>query len=709
MALSGKASSDPRPDILVILADDMGFSDIGAYGGEIHTPTLDSLAGGGVRFMQFHNAARCCPTRASLLTGQYAHQVGLARNGASLNRNGATLAELLGDAGYQTRMVGKWHLSEDITHPDQLGWLSHRATYPTFSDTLSYPFKRGFQEHWGTIWGVVDHFDPFSLVHNTTPVPSVPAGYYQADGLNDKAVEYLDQVGRSDRPFFMYLAHNAPHWPLQARPEDIQKYQDAFQDGWDSLRTRRYRRQIGMGLFAQSQYPLPPFEDDNPWRNVADKPWNAHNMAVHAAMIDRMDQGLARVIAKLKELGRYDNTLIFFMSDNGASPEVPTGPGYDRPNALRDGTPITYGGKPQTGVESVWGGIGPMWANASNTPFRFWKKESYEGGTATPFIVHWPKGLKLPAGSINQQLGHVIDIVPTCLAAAGVEYPAAYHGNLLKPLDGKSLLPVLQGGPALPERDLYWEHEGGRAIRQGPWKLVSLAGQPWELYNLSTDRTESDNVAAANAGRVADMGSKWDAWLAKVNTATPATVKVVAPNGGENWAAGSTQTIRWLTTNALAIQHVKIEFNAGAGWQTVAAAAPHTGEFPWTVPGPAAAKVRMRISSVETPQQDSGDGDFAITASTGLAGNQGNRDMTGWTARFGGVLLSFPEWRGPGPDAIRVADISGRALRLLAVDQDGAPAWDGKGGSGERPAPGVYWLTPMRKGQAGRSGRLALP
>ncbi len=691
------AGRDARPDILVIVADDMGFSDIGCYGGEVHTPTLDSLAAGGARFTQFHNTARCCPTRAALLTGLYPHQAGLAVNGRSLNKNGATLAELLAANGYQTSMVGKWHLSEDVEHPDQLAWLSHRATYPTFADTFTYPSKRGFMEHYGTIWGVVDHFDPFSLVHNTTPIASVPTGYYQADGLNDKAVEYLDRMGKDDRPIFMYLAHNAPHWPLHARPEDIARYENTFTDGWDSVRVRRYRRQLAMGLFSKEQYPLPPFENNNPWSGFADKAWAAHNMAVHAAMIDRMDQGLAKVIAKLKELGRYDNTLIFFLSDNGASPEQPGGPGYDRPNMLRDGTPITYGGKPQTGVESVWGGIGPMWANASNTPFRFWKKESFEGGTATPFIAHWPKGLKLAAGSMNTQLGHVIDIVPTCLAAAGAAYPAVSLGNVLKPLEGQSLLGILQGGPALPERTLYWEHEGGKAVRVGPWKLVALGGQPWELYNLAVDRTESNNLAASEAARVAEMKAKYDTWYARVMETAPVTLRVTSPNGGESWQAGSPQIIRWSTTNAMPIHTVKIEYDDGSGWKTIAASAPHVGEYAWTAPTQITAKARIRVKSIETAHSDSSDAVFAIIPSTGTL-----RPMVGtegFTQRIGGRAIVFPQWRGTAPDRIAFTDMAGRKTIVIGLGEAGI-------GSEALP-PGVYAATPYQGGRAGASRRIA--
>jgi arylsulfatase len=684
------AGRDARPDILVIVADDLGYSDIGAYGGEIRTPTLDTLAKGGVRFTQMHNNARCCPTRASLLTGLYAHQAGLARNGDPLNRNGATLAEHLGANGYQTCMVGKWHLSEDVQHPDQLDWLSHRASYPTFADTNTYPSKRGFATHYGTVWGVIDHFDPFSLVENTQPVHNVPSGYYHTDALNDRAVQDLDRMGKSDKPIFMYLAHNAPHWPLHALPEDIARYANTYADGWDSLRVRRYRRQVEMGLITKEQYPLPGFENFNPWAAAADKPWHARNMAVHAAMIDRMDQGLARVIAKLKALGRFDNTIIMFLSDNGASPEVTGGPGYDRPNALRDGTPVTYGGRPQNGGESVWGGIGPMWANAANTPFRFWKKESYEGGIATPFIVHWPKGLKLPAGSVQQQLGHVIDIAPTAMDAAGAVPAATYNGNTLKPMEGKSLLGFLQGGGALPERELYWEHEDGKAARQGPWKLVALQGKAWELYNMGVDRTESKNLAAVETAKAAELKAKYEAWYARVMAATPVTLKIASPNGGESWPAKSVQTVKWATTNAMGIRTVKIEFDAGAGWKTVAGAAPHVGEFAWTLPDEAAAKVRVRVVSGQTAHADTSDAMFEIAKPVGLEGSfaRGN----GFSVRVAGRLLAFPEWKGEAPEAIRMADAMGQTF-VISLRDLGIP----------RMAPGVYSATPMRQGRSGVS------
>lgn len=703
---AGMATADPRPDILVIVADDLGFSDLGSYGGEIRTPTLDSLAMGGARFTQMHNAARCCPTRASLLTGLYAHQAGLGRNGNPMNRNGATLPEILGSAGYQTCMVGKWHLSDDIERSDQLAWLSHRVQYPTFADTNTYPVKRGFQRHWGTIWGVLDYYDPFSLVEGTKAIPTVPAGYYHTDALNDKAVEYLEEMGRSDQPIFLYLAHNAPHWPLHAPESEVQRYAARYTEGWDSLRVRRYRKQLEMGLISAGQYPLPDFENDNPWTAAADKAWHARNMAVHAAMVDRMDQGLARVIAKLKQLGRFDNTLILFLSDNGASPEVTGGPGYDRPNTTRDGTPITYGGRPQNGGGTVWGGIGPMWANAANTPFRYWKKESYEGGIATPFFVHWPQGLKLPKGSVNSQLGHVIDIAPTLLAAAGVAQPATWNGHVLKPMEGKSLLPVFQGGGALPERELFWEHEGGRASRKGPWKAVSLAGQPWQLFDMTASRTETENLAGTHAAKLAELTSAYDAWLSRVNAATPVTLKLVSPNGGESWAATSVQTVRWATTNAMGIHNVRLEFNAGAGWQTIAASTPHDGEFAWTVPAPAAPRVKVRVRSAESAHVDSSDGTFAITPGSGVAPTL--RPSGGFMFDVDGRPLIFPAWRGAAPEGVAIADAAGRLVRSYSLAPGAAPSWDARNEAGHRVSPGVFSVTLIRKGQPSISRKVLI-
>ena len=516
----------PRPNIVLIMADDMGYSDLGSYGGEIDTPNLDRLASNGVRFTQFYNTSRCCPTRASLMTGLYPHQAGVGRMTFDqqlpgyrgvLARHAVTVAEALRAADYHTAMVGKWHLSPTKDSPENALWVSGLKDLGDFSDPATYPVNRGFDEHWGTIWGVVNFFDPFSLVHNTTAVESLPDDFYYTDALNDRAADYVDQYSRDEKPFFLYVAHSAPHWPLHALPEDIEKYNDTYQVGWDKIRETRYRRMVEMGLLeAETAILSERHERERRWEDNPDKVWDARAMAVHAAMIDRLDQGIGRIVEKLEENDQLDNTLILFLSDNGASPEHPSryGPGFDRPSHLRDGTEIPYDTEKKVlpGPENTYAGIGPMWANASNTPFRYWKKEQYEGGTATPLIVHWPDGLAAKGGSIISQPGHVIDIFPTALELAAAEHPKTYDGLKTIPLEGKSLAPLLRGNQPAGDVTLYWEHFGSRAVRQGDWKLVALEDKPWELYNLAQDRTETQDLAERHPEWVAELEALWSDW-----------------------------------------------------------------------------------------------------------------------------------------------------------------------------------------------------
>lgn len=522
--------SADRPNIIVIMADDMGFSDPGCYGGEIETPNIDRLAENGLKFTQFYNAARCCPTRASLMTGVYQHKVNMAQNGRTLGRDGITMAEGLKEAGYNTAMLGKWHLS--LTEPleDQekhQAWLNHQYSPDRpFSPIDSYPVNRGFDEHYGPIWGVVDYFDPFSLVEGTEPVEDVPDDYYITDELNDRAAETVRRLGQQDDPYFLYLAHCAPHWPLHALEEDIEKYRGMYKEGWNKLREQRYRRQMEMGLFDEENTPLPPIQtrkvEDWDQLSEEEKEYQAEKMAVHAAMIDRMDQGIGRVIEALEETGQLDNTMIVFMSDNGASREMPKrwGPGFDRPSETRDGETIHY--QPENmqdlGSQTTFAGIGPAWGSASNTPFRFWKMNEYEGGNHTPCIVHWPDGLEHEPGATTDQVGHVMDLLPTSLELAGGEYPDTYGGNETVPLDGKSLVPVIKGKQRDGYDQLYFEHVGGKALREGDWKIVQLNdNSPWRMYNLSKDRTETNDVSAQNPERFKRMIKDWKSWFEQVN------------------------------------------------------------------------------------------------------------------------------------------------------------------------------------------------
>ncbi|KAA8485312.1 arylsulfatase [Arcticibacter tournemirensis] len=533
-----KAVKDPPPNIIVILADDMGFSDAGCYGGEIHTPNIDFLAKNGVRYTQFYNTSRCCPTRASLLTGLYNQQAGIGKMTEAeeepgylgrLGENTVTLAEVLKSAGYQTAMSGKWHVSNTIVQKnpkDQLAWLNHQKDFGDFSPLDQYPTNRGFDRFFGTIWGVVDFFDPFSLVSGTTPIKDVPPDYYHTDAINDTAVAYINSFQKTDKPFFMYVAENAPHWPLQAKPEDIEKYKDTYKAGWDAIREARYKKMVGLGLIDPKTTKLPANnKGEVSWENNPDKEFDARAMAVHAAMIDRMDRGIGRIIDALRKTGKLDNTLIVFLSDNGASPEncAAYGPGFDRPNMTRDGRPIVYATKKQVlpGPQTSYASIGPRWARVANTPFKYAKAESYEGGVHTPMIAFWPKGITAKKGSFSGQVGHVMDFMNTFIEVSGAKYPATFKGKSITPSQGISLVSSFTGKKSGGHVNLFNEHFGARYVRSGNWKMVSLSNDStWHLYDLDKDKSEVNDLAPANQARVKQMENLWKQW-AKSNQVFP--------------------------------------------------------------------------------------------------------------------------------------------------------------------------------------------
>ena len=503
-----------RPNIIVIMADDLGYSDLGSYGGEIDTPNLDFLAEGGIRFTQFYNASRCSPSRASLLTGKYPHQVGLDKNGQSLSKNQATIAEVLKDNGYRTGMTGKWHLSETKELKDtidQLLWLSHRKDIGIFAPLNSYPSNRGFEEFWGVIWGVVNFFDPFSLVHNEDAIKEVSEDFYITDFISDKAIDLVDEFSKSEDPFFLYVAHTAPHWPLHALPEDIAKYKGIYDTGWDKLRENRYKGLIEKGIINPEIAPLAKNESGKLWAKNKEKAWESKHMEVHAAMIDRMDQGIGRLVQKLKETNEYDNTLILFLADNGASSEKGYPPGFDRPGHNRKGEQIIYPNQKyeQPGEELTWGYLGDAWAGAVNAPFRYWKRQSFEGGICSPLIIHWPKGLKGKENTINNGVGHVIDILPTFLEVTGVSYPSMIKGLKTTPVEGRSMMPLINGEVVATNDTLFWEHETGKALRLGNWKITALIGGEWELFDLAKDRTETNNLAYKLPEKVNEMETLW--------------------------------------------------------------------------------------------------------------------------------------------------------------------------------------------------------
>lgn len=518
-------AEDRRPNIMVIMVDDMGYSDLGCFGGEIHTPNLDGLANNGMRFTQFFNAGRSCPSRAALMTGLYAQQAGIMAMGQSLNTECVTIPEVLKTAGYHTAMTGKWHMSltQGIgNNADQMAWLSHQNTFNNrpFAPIETYPCNRGFDEHWGTIWGVVNHFDPFSLVHNEEPIytDAIPSDFYSTDFITDKTIDLLDDLSAKEEPFFMYVAYNAPHWPLHAKPEDIKKYDGMYDEGWDVMREKRYARMVELGLISPEQTPVSRNESGRLWENETDKEFQAANMEVHAAMIDCVDQGVGRIIQKLKETGEYDNTIIIFSSDNGASSENYGIGEFDRHDRTRDGQMVTHDSR-TPGDQLSYNYLGTGWAGAINTPFRYWKAESFHGGIAAPTIVHWPAGMKSGKGSIVNEPCHFIDIMPTCIALAGAEYPSTYNGHSIKPLaaEGRSLLPLISGeGEWNGERTLFWEHENGRAVRVGNWKMTSLRNGGWQLFDLSTDYSETNNVAAEHPDKVREMKTLWNNWAKSV-------------------------------------------------------------------------------------------------------------------------------------------------------------------------------------------------
>jgi len=492
-----------RPNIVVILVDDMGFSDIGCYGSEIATPNLDRLATRGIRFTQFYNTGRCCPTRASLLTGLYPHQAGIGHMTADkglpgyvghLHERCVTLGEVLRPAGYFTIMCGKWHVGAK----DPAWWPSRRG----FDRTYACPEGGGFYFQVKKGRSIVRNG---KVIHDDAH--PLPEGWYSTDAWTDEAIGYIDEAVRADKPFLVYLAHNAPHFPLQAPPEDIQRYRRKYLAGWDTLRERRYGRQLASGLIAK-RWPLSPRDDGiTPWANVDAERRDRmdHIMAIYAATVDRMDRSIGRLVKALGQRGVLENTLILFLSDNGGNAE--SGP-WGRAQGK---------GALGSAASSVF--CGKSWANAENTPFRYYKHFVHEGGISTPLIAHWPAGIPADRrGAFEPQPGHLIDIMATCADLAGATYPKTFNGHAITPMQGVSLVPALRGQALGRTEPLYWEHEGNRAIRDGNWKLVARgpAGD-WELYDLDADRSELHNLAAEHPDRVKAMADQWETFARKAH------------------------------------------------------------------------------------------------------------------------------------------------------------------------------------------------
>jgi len=469
-SLDGLAANQAeRPNIVLIMADDLGFADLGCYGSEIRTPHLDALAAKGLRFSQFYNTAKCHSSRVSLLTGLYCDQAG----SGSLSR-GATIAEVLSKAGYSTSMVGKWHLSKQ-------------------------PTDFGFQRYWGHLSGACNFFtgdNTFRFNGEKYNVPEQLNGrrFYTTHAMGDFALQFLDEVTAKEDPFLLYVAFNAPHYPLQAPEADVKKWDGAYDDGWDALRRTRYAKQLKLGIIPK-KFKLSPRPAHIPaWKSLSaeERQWEADRMEVFAAMVEVMDAEIGRIVAKLKAKGQWENTLFLFCADNGACP-------FERTRGRNL--------KPWD-ADSYWT-YDASWAHAGNTPFRLYKQNQHEGGISSPMIAHWPAGLKAEPGSITHQPGHLIDFMATFIDVAGAKYPKRVGERKIDPLMGKSLLPILQGKEREGHETLYFHFGTDRALRQGPWKLVSAKLGRWELYNLDEDRSELNDLAAKHPERVKAMAAKW--------------------------------------------------------------------------------------------------------------------------------------------------------------------------------------------------------
>ncbi|MGQ9731482.1 MAG: arylsulfatase [Candidatus Zipacnadales bacterium] len=509
-----------QPNIVLIMNDDMGFSDIGCYGGEVQTPNLDRLAANGLRFTQAYNTARCCPTRASILTGLHPHQTGVGHMTADwgfdgyrgdLNDRCVTIAEVLGQAGYATYMSGKWHVTRHIWHD---------------GPQHSWPRQRGFDRFQGLITGAADYWAPKTWTCEYAPAEVPERDWYITDAISDRAADYIieHQAAQPDCPFFVYVAYTAPHWPLHALPEDIERYRGRFDAGWDVLREERLERMVQMGIIDPAWRLTPRDPTQLPWDEAPHKEWQARRMEVYAAQIDRMDQGIGRIIAALERTGQLDNTLILFLSDNGGCAEEVAAQWFRDPERsdiaqarTNDGRPVQFGNNPEfmPGGQETYQSYGVPWANVSNTPFRLYKHWVHEGGIATPLIVHWPNGIAA-RGELRHQPCQLPDIMATFIDVAGAEYPTEYHGKAIFPLEGYSIRPIFEDKPS-DRTFLYWEHEGNCALRQDPWKLVRRWPGPWELYNMETDRTEMHDLAGGEPGRVAELAAAWQEWAESHN------------------------------------------------------------------------------------------------------------------------------------------------------------------------------------------------
>nr|HET7859436.1 arylsulfatase [Caldimonas sp.] len=514
-----------RPNVVLILNDDMGYSDLGCYGGEIETPNLDRLAANGLRFSSFYNTARCSPSRASLLTGLHPHQTGIGiltydsgpeGYAGNLNHRCVTIPQVLKANGYRTYMSGKWHVSSNLKTP-----------------TDSWPMQRGFDAFFGTIIGAGSFYDPNTLTRGNENVEheARKPGWFYTDAISDQAVAYIDEHCRDHKatPFFEYVAYTAPHWPLHAHDDDIARYRGRFDRGWDALREARLQRLVASGILKAHWKLTERDPTQPPWseaeRDEQFRAWTLRCMEVYAAQVDRMDQGIGRIVEALERNGELANTLVVFLADNGACAEdIPQDVTVDElvdklmiaRRTTRSGEPVQFGNDVtrMPGPENTYQSYGVAWANLSNAPFRLYKHWIHEGGISTPLIAHWPDGIDAKEnGTIRHAPGYLPDIMATIVDVTGATYPATFDGHAVDPLEGQSLLPVFaRDATGEDRRPMFWEHEGNAAVRIGKWKLVRRHPRDWELYDMDVDRTELHDLAAREPERVQRMAAQYEEW-----------------------------------------------------------------------------------------------------------------------------------------------------------------------------------------------------
>ncbi len=489
--LIGRPRADERPNIVVIMSDDMGYSDLGCFGGEIRTPNLDRLAHAGLRFTNFYSENMCWVSRAAMLTGVY-HKTSMFKN--SIHPRCPTLAETLRENGYQTRMSGKWHLAGKPYH--------------------IYPVDRGFDQFYGILGGAASFFAPHSLSRNRSNVEAeakTDPDYYFTDAISQEAERMIRGTDR-DKPMFLYVAYTAAHWPLHARDEDIQAYQGKYAMGWDEMRKQRLARMKTLGIAAESLALSPRHPNVPAWDEEPNKAWQQRRMEVYAAQVTAMDRGIGKIVDALKETHRIDNTLILFTIDNGGChvEYTPDRKGDYLPEQTRDGRPMRPGNLPDImpGPEDTYQSYGYGWANASNTPYRFFKQYDHEGGIRTPMIAHWPQGIA-DQGKLVPTLSHLIDIMPTVLDVTDAKLPEDVGDKSPIKMDGRSLAAIFKGQQVIAHETLFFDHAKGRALRHGNWKLVAENKKPWELYNLQVDPLELRDLADKLPEQVSELERIW--------------------------------------------------------------------------------------------------------------------------------------------------------------------------------------------------------